>query len=1248
MLTPPPRMAAPSAPTAASLSRSRPVYAVLVGAFVLYAGYLLYVNRPAPSSHLHRSNAIHRRRNPRSHAQSQLADAAAGAENTEDQDAPPPERPYGIFVVSDPNDPSRRHRIPLVAGRLPDVNWFRNICHTDRETAEILVQDAQRQFLNTYLWEEVGSTTMVSSSGLMSESIYRRLIGWGIPRHQSVAAFTRHNTRVAQAQRPEADGTRETIVLPAGNDDETDVASLRDIGPGSTGNGANENSSGHALRKTLYYIAEEQARNKGIVHRGITCDGCRTNPIRGIRWRCTNCIDYDLCSDCEATDIHPKTHMFQKVTVPARYLGYTRNPMPVYFPGNPGFMPNMVPNAIRRSLEQSTGYEPEEIDGLWEQFTCLANVQWEQDPNKLGARIDRRAFDKSFVPRYTAKVPAQNLVYDRVFSFFDTDQNGFIDFVEFVEGMNMIRTSTTSSVSKLRRIFDCYDIDRDGCVNRKDFLRIFRAYFTILKEKTRDMLMVAEEHLSVAGAMDTITSSQPLSAAFLGGPNFNRERRDNLRNKTYNQTDHDPEPGQNVVNDSSNDTRDRSEFIAEAGPLRRPGPTFDGEGLYGSERTEQQALRDRWRRRDFYIDEEEGFAAPSNWNDDMSDPVDGTATPAGDSADAQSPAYRRPSHSRSSSRVRFADDLESDARSDVSTSSRPVGERWGGYDIPHAEEDLGQDILYQVSQQGCNEMLDPIFRRKEDLYIEMTLTKAERLHWKNEIDEFIQEMRTEFGVDFSKDRLTWSEEFEQVLEVSLKFAALIAGRSWTAISNTQKTERTEQSKSDPVDGFVAAALNHLKWDVGDVGAAVPDSNSLVPGDGFTRLINGLRAAKPLVTAAVQRVNDFKTSISPTDAARWHAKLEVELVYAELDEMLELCHQREEEYYFETANTSDEEHDSAEESEVDEEHTQRPMVPTPSQERQSRPAAELVRDPTMPQFRPNSAIEANAEDTQPTRDSDFTLPFDVRRANDPTTAEHSSPPRSATDSDDSMPTLESVCPPRSGSPPPQVDRAHSSGSSSPLPPLEDPEGDAEHQELISAVSLFNSMGNDHSSGPSFPQARDSSPSPEIRLTNGNIVADGNSETSASSTNSTSGDHDDDDDDEDEDDGEEEGGDSGDEEEGANLPRGALSLNSLSLPDELLAFFNHAYRDERIRELVTASSEKYQTTNKHINEAFRRRKNHSVKPSPERMARLAILEGVQAEVAERGAGVLTFDEFREILEKEAGVLIFVENWLELGSL
>ena len=504
------------ASTTSALSRYRPIVITVAGAAACFSAYLLWSTITAePAQGLQRSNAVHRR-NPRRRTRSHRNDDADADART---DATDTGRPYGVFVVEDADNHGHRHRFPLFPGRLPDVDWFRRVCHHEQWMAEELAEEAQRQFLDNYLEREVDSSTQLSTRQ-ETERIYRRLLNWGLPRAQIMAAFGRHNRRVTGVS--QTDGTQD-LAIPA-NDDETEAASWHEAESQAGGMAVNDqNGDGHALRRTLYYIAEDQARQKGIVHRGITCDGCSTTPIRGIRWRCTNCIDYDLCSDCEATNIHPKTHMFQKVKVPARYLGYTRNPMPAYFPGNPGYMPSIVPNAVRKSLEEQTQYEPEEIDGLWEQFTCLANVQWDEDPEKLGAAIDRRAFDKSFVPRYTANIPAPNLVYDRVFAFFDSNGDGLIGFKEFVLGMNFIRMSPHSR-AKLRKIFECYDIDGDSYVTRKDFLRIFRAYYNILREKTRDMLMVAEEHLSVAGAMDTIESSQPLSSAFLGGPNFNRQR----------------------------------------------------------------------------------------------------------------------------------------------------------------------------------------------------------------------------------------------------------------------------------------------------------------------------------------------------------------------------------------------------------------------------------------------------------------------------------------------------------------------------------------------------------------------------------------------------------------------------------------------------------------------------------------------------------------------------------------------------
>lgn len=41
------------------------------------------------------------------------------------------------------------------------------------------------------------------------------------------------------------------------------------------------------------YITESQ-----VVHENTKCDGCDMFPLKGIRYRCKQCSDFDLCSDC--------------------------------------------------------------------------------------------------------------------------------------------------------------------------------------------------------------------------------------------------------------------------------------------------------------------------------------------------------------------------------------------------------------------------------------------------------------------------------------------------------------------------------------------------------------------------------------------------------------------------------------------------------------------------------------------------------------------------------------------------------------------------------------------------------------------------------------------------------------------------------------------------------------------------------------------------------------------------------------
>jgi len=102
------------------------------------------------------------------------------------------------------------------------------------------------------------------------------------------------------------------------------------------------------------------------IHHGVTCDGCEVNPIQGIRYKCTVCRDYDLCSICEAKNQHPPGHPLLKLkvsappTTPAQagdHGGHGHRGHPFRFPfrSGRGRCPWM-----RRQCQQEKSEKPEE------------------------------------------------------------------------------------------------------------------------------------------------------------------------------------------------------------------------------------------------------------------------------------------------------------------------------------------------------------------------------------------------------------------------------------------------------------------------------------------------------------------------------------------------------------------------------------------------------------------------------------------------------------------------------------------------------------------------------------------------------------------------------------------------------------------------------------------------------------------------------------------------------------------------
>ena len=598
--------------------------------------------------------------------------------------------------------------------------------------------------------------------------------------------------------------------------------------------------SGQNIVQLLFRVSEDATRRNAYVHRGCACNGCGVVPIRGIRYRCSNCSDYDLCEGCEAQGLHIKTHVFYKIRIPAPSFG-PRHLQPVWYTGDPESIMRQLPKELMIKLSRETGFERPELDAYWEQWTFMANTDWRDDPDGIGLAMDRRTFERCLIPSGGYRHLAPSLIYDRMFAFYDTNKDEKIGFPEFLHGL-----AYRKKKDKWKKIFEGYDIDGDGFVDRKDFLRMFRSYYVLYRQMHRDMLEgMDEQQMSTTDAHRLVSGRQPLSSAFGQDGRYPPAPDPRTGEGKTAQPNGDLEitDGKGVINESGDDTGDRVDIFRRPFPERyiwrdrsdRNGNAYwdamlnppmsveqmpevianltrtrtvrttrrqraelvdmitnshpalalaeaeneENEGSAGESEPEvptyddsnwpprfvnitdedveavcrpgtrvddvhrrsrplvlaraverqrvERIIHERWRRRQFYTDEEEGATPPANWNED--DDILTQSGMVGESSNSQS----RPSfHSRSSSRVRFAEDMDDfDTRSNPSTSSRSVPERWGGMEIPDAEKDAGKEILYQVTQQSFNEQLDPLFKAKEDLALEAAETKSDRERYRN-------------------------------------------------------------------------------------------------------------------------------------------------------------------------------------------------------------------------------------------------------------------------------------------------------------------------------------------------------------------------------------------------------------------------------------------------------------------------------------------------------------------------------------
>ncbi|KAG9686798.1 hypothetical protein KCU95_g11413, partial [Aureobasidium melanogenum] len=498
------------------------------------------------------------------------------------------------------------------------------------------------------------------------------------------------------------------------------------------------------IKAVVYHIAEEKTMRQLYVHTGIRCEQCGQCPILGVRWHCNNCPDFDLCSTCEAQPLHPKTHVFTKIKIPISFLGQNHQVQDVSYPGDPLAQWPALRTSLKKELAADSGFEDLEIQVFYDQFGCKANVAYLEDPMQIGLAIDRHAFNKLMMSP-TWKRPAKpSVLYDRMFSFYDTDNNGLIGFREYVLGIAYLRRPNKQN--SLERVFLGYDFDGDGYISRRDFIRMLSAKYAIQKKLVEDTIRAAEIDM-VTYTSNIVRSSQPISAAF---------------------AQEDVPPGQTRLPTMKiNDRFGESQVRPDAGPFASAvlpdGLELPDSSLVGAiaHRYGVDALPDNVDQTDtLSVDQLTAFTSSLNRSDSVAingiengeeprfmvdtdfrrvrsqsspdEPEQRWHQDLIDATRGENPAVRGPS----------AKETLPDGKAPLPPLPADILERGRAYEVPAAEKDFGSEVIFQVVQEGLNELIDPIFGKKERIAEQVRRTQEERRRFRQEIDEYVQEAKS--------------------------------------------------------------------------------------------------------------------------------------------------------------------------------------------------------------------------------------------------------------------------------------------------------------------------------------------------------------------------------------------------------------------------------------------------------------------------------------------------------------------------
>ena len=134
-----------------------------------------------------------------------------------------------------------------------------------------------------------------------------------------------------------------------------------------------------------------------------------------------------------------------------------------------------------KALARSSGLEESQVKEAFEAF-LVEHPKGRMDPKDFSAMLSKALPNKASGGR----------LGKHIFRIYDTNDDGFIDFTEFMVIFHVMSEGTPEQV--LAKIFRLFDINNDGTINRKEMARLIKDMYSLIK--AADPMAESEERIS--------------------------------------------------------------------------------------------------------------------------------------------------------------------------------------------------------------------------------------------------------------------------------------------------------------------------------------------------------------------------------------------------------------------------------------------------------------------------------------------------------------------------------------------------------------------------------------------------------------------------------------------------------------------------------------------------------------------------------------------------------------------------------